>query len=219
MSAIPRAPLAVSLCLALVLAACGSSSGTQASAAPAVAAPVSSSSAAATGLPAATALSIRATPSPALVQTASPTTAAGAAASDAALDACALLTIDQASGLAGVTLTDTVKGGGTSGSACQYKGGGMFVTVSVKRLADAAAAGKALMQVESQIRADGGPGAISAVSGVGDTAFESRAEAAGVKQTGIVVASGADLVSILTNSSPADDSLRHCAEVAVEGLS
>jgi hypothetical protein len=210
----PKAALAAACLLtALVAVACAPAAGGQPGAGSPSAPPV----AAATTADGASAAPSTASPVPP-ASAAPKTTPDAPAASDGVPDACALFSIAQASSLAGATLTDTVKGGGPSGLACQYKGGGVFVTVTLKQLADPAAAVQALEQVEAQVSGSGGPGTVAAVDGLGDRAFESRAHTGAVEQTGIVVARGADLLSVLTNTSPADAALRHCAEVIIGQL-
>jgi hypothetical protein len=203
--------------MAVLVAGCGSTGGggsvvAQPSAAVAVSGiPIASS-------PAATPAAAASTPT-VTAPAASPSAPSGAvAAGSGARDACRLLPIDQASSLAGATLTETVKDGNSSSSVCQYKAGHTYVNITVKWLASRSEAGMAFTELEAQLRAAGGTGSVTPVSGIGDQAVESRDQVGGVSQTGVAVVSGAVLMSILTDTAPSDASLRQSAASIVSGL-
>jgi hypothetical protein len=207
--------------MALLLAACGSSGGVTGSPAavtapsPAATPPLSTVGPSSAASPALASSTPKAMPSPSAGASASP---AAVAAGGAVPDACSMFSLDQASALAGATLTDVVKNGSGSGSVCQYKGGHTYVIVTLKLLASAAAADAAFAAEEAQARAAGGSGSVSSVSGLGDSAYESRTSSKSLTMSGLVAVTGPMFVSLVTNTSADDTSLHHCVETIIDQL-
>ena len=203
MSKRPWRGVAALVPLALVVVACGSSPGASSGAA---------------SVPSPTAITAQASPS--IIASAGATPSAGAAsssaapapASSAALDACAIFPFDLATQLAGVPMTRTVKGGGTTGSTCTYSAGSTFVAITLKRMPDDAAAGAAFTQLVADLTSAGGTGSVTPIQDIGDQAVELRTSGGSFTLAGVAAMKGSTLFTVETSATPLDTSLRHCAQ-------
>lgn len=182
------------------LAACTSS-------APSAQAPTASSAAGAGGTPSSS-------PSPAASAATPSAVAAATTSGPQTLDPCRLLTIQEASQIFGVTLTATQRG--SDGISCTYSTGTTSVTITVHQASNAAAAMQGLQDAIAKLKTSGATA--TALSGIGDAAYETSVTVAGRTIAGIDGVRGTVLFTVGGQPNLADAALRQAALTVVGRL-